>query len=115
MNVEEEGNFEVVGLAPKIQPGLASSSNGQLFTISFIPGDPRIPKGVGTLSKTLALLPSKNGSQPVAVLGEVDMSVFKEAACARCSFNSKRLVCISLSFGVASWKCGGPRSWQRKR
>ena len=78
VNVEQEGGFEVFDLAQKNQHGLLSGSNGQLFTISFIPGDKRIPKGVGTLSKTLALLPSKNGSQPVAVLGEVNMSVEKK-------------------------------------
>ena len=77
VNVEQEGGFEVVDLAQKSQPGLARS-NGRLFTISFIPGDKRIPKGVGTLSKTLALLPNKNGSHPVAVLGEVNMSVEKK-------------------------------------
>ena len=77
VDVEQEGGFEVADLAQKVQPGLASS-NGRLFTISFIADDKRIPKGVGTLSKTLALVPSKNGSHPVAVLGEVDMSLEKK-------------------------------------
>ena len=77
VDVEQDGGFEVVGLAQKSHHGLLSSSNGQLFTISFIPVDERIPKGVGTLSKTLALLPNKNDSHPMAVLGEVNMSVAK--------------------------------------
>ena len=71
VNVEEEGGFEMAGLSQKSQPRL--SGKGQLFIISFIPGDKRIPKGVGTLSKTLALVPRENGSQSVAIVGEVDI------------------------------------------
>ena len=117
VNVEEVGGFEVAGLARKSQqPGLVAS-NGQLFTVSFIPGDASIPKGVGTLSKTLALLPGKNGSQPVVVVGEVNINIEKkvETTVLCCSFDSKRLVCISLCFGVANWKRGGLRLLQRER
>ena len=52
------------------------------------------------------------GKQLFFVVGKMNINV---EATALCSFDSKRLACISLCFGVASWKRGGLRLLQRER